>query len=151
MLVAWILWKLFPTEEEIIRKRLERLATLASLRPNQSTFARLLQSNNLREFFTPDVVARLEIERRQTEVVNGRATMMELIRLTRSSLKEAKIRVLDITVKVSPEKEAATARMTVLADIDGERNSVSQEIEVDLNKSEGLWRIAKLETIRTLQ
>ena len=56
----------------------------------------------------------------------------------------------DLTITVAPDKKSAEVNLTLKARVAGERDTIIQELKIWLNKSEGDWRIYRLETVKTL-
>jgi hypothetical protein len=56
----------------------------------------------------------------------------------------------DVNVTVAPDKQSATADLTVKAQAGGDRDSIWQEMKFTLQKTGGKWLITRVETVRTL-
>ena len=145
------IWFMIPDEEAIVRRTLTRLAATVSFPLNESPLLRLANASRLRDFLEAGVEVQFEYERVGTRIVQGRAEVVQFATVARETLKQARFQLLDITVKIDPEGTAATAYMTLLADVSGEKNAISQELKVTLKKIEGKWLVARVETLRTLQ
>jgi hypothetical protein len=68
----------------------------------------------------------------------------------RKVARKAKFQLLDITVKPGADPDSATATMTLLGDVNDEKNFISQELKVSFRKTEGVWLITHVETVKTL-
>ena len=150
-LLALVVWLLTPSEESAIQKRLRSLATEASFGPTDSGIARLAYGNNLRDFFADDAELTVEIEGRGAQSIHGRAEVLQFASFARNKLTQAKLQLLDITIKLGEDGVSARAYMTLLGDLSGEKNAVSQELKVSLKKFSHDWLITRIETIRTLK
>ncbi len=140
-----------PDEAALVRRTLTRLAETVSFPANESPFLRLANASKLRDFLEAEVEVQFEYERFGTRIVQGRAEVVQFATVARETLKQARFQLLDITVKLGADGAAATAYMTLLGDVSGEKNAISQELKVNLKKLEGKWQVARVETLRTLQ
>jgi hypothetical protein len=150
-LAAWAIWMLLPSDEKVIRKTLSGLAAVVSVTPNDSTLVRLAKSEKLRDFFSQDVEIHFESEGWETQHIIGRADLVSIAAAARTQFRKAKIQLLDVHVKFGDDQESATAYMTLLGDLDSEKNAISQELKMALKKIEGDWLITRVETIKTLR
>lgn len=150
-MLALGVWLLTPSEETAIRKRLQSLAAAASFGPNDSGIARLAYGSSLRDFFAADAELTVEIEGRGAQSIHGRAEVLQFAGFARNKLNQAKLQLLDITVKLREDGVSARAYMTLLGDLSGEKNAISQELKATLKKTGHDWLITRIETIRTLQ
>jgi hypothetical protein len=135
----------------VVRKRLVDLAATISFERNESSVKRLLYANKLRDFFSEDVVLQFEFEKKGPQSIHGRAEVIAFAAFARKELRQALFRLFDISVKLGQDHESAEAEMTLLADIDGEKTAISQELKMRLKKTNGAWLITQIETVRTLQ
>ncbi|MSU22062.1 MAG: hypothetical protein EXS30_11790 [Pedosphaera sp.] len=148
--VVWVVWSLLPSDEKVIRTKLSKLATAVSISPDDSTLVRLAKTESLRDFFSPDVDVQFEPEGRAMQHIVGRADLLSGASIARTQLQQANIQLLDIYVKVGPDKESARGYMTLLGDLNKEKNAVSQELKMNLKKIDGDWLITRVETVKTL-
>lgn len=148
--VAWVVWSLLPSDEKVIRKKLSKLATAVSISPDDSTLVRLAKSESLRDFFSQDVDVQFEPEGRAMQHIVGRADLLSGATIARTQLQQANIQLLDIYVKVAPDKKSARGYMTLLGDLNKEKNAISQELKMNLKKIDGDWLITQVETVKTL-
>jgi hypothetical protein len=148
---TWLYFKLFPGDEQVIKNRLHEAADAVSIKPNTSGLSKLLLNEKLRGYFTSDVEIQASFGRRGSQTLSGRDELLAAIAAARSQIEEAYVHLPDLTVRVDPNGERATAYMTLLIDIDGEKNSVVQELKMILLKQEGDWLISRAETIDTLR
>jgi ketosteroid isomerase-like protein len=147
----WLYIKLFPSDEAVIRKNLEALAAIASIKPDDSTLARYAKTEKLREFFAEDVEINVQGFGREPQTISGRAELMQMAALARTSLQSARFQLLDVNVAVASPKDQATASMTLLGDMNGEKNAVAQELKMGFKKTDGAWLISRIETVQTLR
>jgi ketosteroid isomerase-like protein len=68
-----------------------------------------------------------------------------------ASLQSAEVQFPDARLEIAADRESATAEVTATADINGEKNTVVQELKVLFKKIDGQWKITRVDTVRTLQ
>jgi hypothetical protein len=56
----------------------------------------------------------------------------------------------DINVTVAPDKNSATADVTVEGTVSGEHDAILQEMKFTFEKTDGHWLINRVETVRVL-
>lgn len=139
-------WNLFPSDDTVIRHRLTKLASIASIEANQSALARLGKREKLRSFFTRDVQVHFVSDGHATQNLSGQDELLEMIAATQSSLREAHVYVREIHVKIEASDASAEATLLLLADLDGEKNSFAQPVKMKFCKEEGEWRICRVES-----
>ncbi len=69
---------------------------------------------------------------------------------SRSAAGSLNVKFLDINVIVAPDRQSATADLTVDANISDQPNTIVQEMKFTLRKIGGHWLITRVETVRTL-
>jgi hypothetical protein len=152
--LAILLWggmRLLPNDEKIIRKRLTHLAAVASVKPDQSMLSRAANVQRLRDYFSPEVTIEIDDWGQRAFSIHGRNDLISLASAAQTQLREAKFKLVDLQVTVDRAQNQASALMTLLGDINGERYAISQVIALHLQKTEGEWLITRVETIRVLQ
>ena len=147
---VWIWTVLFPSPERVIRKRLTELAKSATFGRNESPVAVLLNSQKVAGFFTADVEIKVDVPGRSQQVLSGRDNLFQTTMQLHSALGGLQVDFYDIIVTVAPDKTTAEANLTLKTRAAGERDQIIQELKLWLNKTEGDWRIYRLETIKTL-
>lgn len=110
-----------------------------------------MHPNHLRDYFTEDVVVSYDVPGGDTQFVEGRGVLIQSAAGFRQRVRSATFHLLDITATLSPDRRSATAVMTLLLDINGEKNFISQELKMTLRKEGAFWRIASVETVKTLR
>jgi hypothetical protein len=149
-LVFWLYTVLFPSDESVIRKRLQTIARLASFKPGEGDLARLANVSQLTGFFTSDISMRFEGTRPELQNLSGRDTLRQLFFVARSNLQRMSVRFPDIMVTVNPDGRAAVADLTMVADVNADKDVILQELKLDLTKEDGTWRVSRVETIKAL-
>ena len=145
-------WRvLFPNPERVIRRQLAELAKAASIAPNEGELARVVNSQKLAGFFTPEVEITIDIPDHSLQTINGRDEVMKLAMSAHSSLSNVKVEFVDVNVSVEPTKDAATAHLTAKANVPGDNVPQVQELKATFQKVGREWLINHVETVRTLR
>lgn len=147
---VWLFTLLFPNPERVIRKRLTALAECLSFGANEAPLTRFSNSQKVAGFFTADIEIHVDVPGYGQQVLAGREGLFQTTMQARSSLNGLKVEFLDINVVVAPNKASAEVEMTLKARIASERDLIVKELKVLLDKSEGNWRIKRVETVKTL-
>ena len=150
MLVFWLYTVLFPSDESVIKKRMQTMARLASFGPGEGDLARLANVSQLVTFFTQDISIRFEGIRPELQNLSGRDTLRQMLLMARSNLQRMSVRFPDIVVAVDPDGRAARVSLTVVADVNAEKEAILQELKLDLTRAEGSWRVSRVETLKAL-
>lgn len=149
--VGFWLWNaVFPKPEKIIRKRLARVAQLASFSSKQGNIAMLTTVSSLMEFFTTDVEIVVDAPDVGEWSETGRESLRNLALAARNKFDSLQVSFLDMNVVVAPDQQSATVDLTVRVSMPREKDFLVHEMKFTLRNSEGAWRISKIETVKTL-
>ena len=147
----WLVLKLFPSDEKVIRQRLDKLAQAASFGANESPLSRLASASKVAGFFTADVALHIEALGAETRDVAGRDELQQGVLGARSTLGSLTIKFLDTQVEVSPDRQSATALLTAQVNTPNDPNFGVQEVKLTWKKVEREWLISQVETVKTLK
>lgn len=147
--LAWL--ALHPTPERQIRKQLETAVRSASFGPNQGMLAKVAGASRLADCFTTNVEINIDVPGRQEHRLASRVEIQQAAMALRASVQSVSVALPDITIVVNPDKESATADVTLEVRIAGESDMNVQEARITLRKINGDWLITKAETVKTLQ
>jgi len=147
-LLVWCVLKLFPSDEEKIRRRLDRLAQVASFKSDEPPLSKLGNASETAGFFSKDVVFKLNVADGVGHDIKGRETLLQLIMTSRQSLSSLKLEFLDMEVEVAADKTEAVSRFTIRATVSNEPDLQIQQVKLNLIKLDGKWFINRLETVR---
>jgi hypothetical protein len=147
----WLWTVFFPSNETVIRQRLHALAQAASFKANEAPLAKLSKTQELGAFVLPDVTITIDIPGREVMTINGKEQLLEVAGGARFVVQGLSVEFLDINIAVAPDKQSASAELTVKAQIAGEKDLVVQELKFAFRKTEGAWLIQNVETLRTLK
>ncbi len=148
---VWAWRTLFPSPEQVIRKRLAHLAETASTTGKEGTLAKASRVQSLANFFTPDVEISIDVPGQYNHEISGREELVGLAMASRSMGQPIRVELVDINVTVEPGETSAEAHLAGTAVIPGERTVQIQELRAHLRKIDGQWLIDRAETVRTLR
>jgi hypothetical protein len=146
----WLFSVFFPSPERAIRARLAQLAKAASFTGTESPVAAVANAARVADFFLDDVEIRLDLPGRTTVAFDGREDIREKVLALRSMGAGLKFELLDINLAMASDKKSAEANLTFKGRIVGEKDLIVQELKLLLNKTDGTWRIKRVETVKTL-
>lgn len=147
---VWIFRILFPGDEKLIRKLLVEAAETAAIKPNENPLFKLAGANKLVGFFSSDAVLKVEVSGVDVRSINGRDDLRQAVTAARATLQEAKIQLHQIHVNVDPDRQSASAQFIVTAYLNGGSDPMVQELKLQLRKIDSHWKIAQVETVKTL-
>jgi uncharacterized protein YdgA (DUF945 family) len=147
---VWFWTILFPSPEKIIHQNLNAVAKHVSFAANESTLARLANAENLAGYFSTNVEVNLNTREGDRQDFVGRDQITQAALAARSALGSLSVKFLDVDVTVAPDKQSATANLTVDANISDQPNAVVQEVKITLQKISGQWLITRVATVRVL-
>lgn len=147
---AFLTWRvLFPSDEQRIRARIAELETAVNTRSGDGV-GRLADAARLLSFFTDDVV--IEPGGPYPPIRGRQALVAVLGRASEPGGFELAFE--DVSVNVASSGSDAAARLTATLTWTnartGERSLDAREIEADLRKIEGEWKIAGARAVEIL-
>ena len=147
---VWLWLMLFPSPEKVIRHRLMKLAQKLSFSSSEGALARIASVESVGGFFATNVEVNIDVPGRVQHSFLGRAEITQAVLASRSAVSGLRVKFPDVNVTVMPDKQNATADLTLDASVSGETDAIVQEIKVTLIKVDGQWLITHIETVRTL-
>ena len=151
LLAFWLYPILFPSDEERIRRVLNDMAKAAEVHANEAPLARLGKANKLAGFFASDIEINLQGVPADWANILGRDQLREVILAGRAHLRQWRLELLGVSIRVDRNEPMAEAFTTAVAEINGEKNAVVQELRLTLKKTERRWLISRVDTISTLR
>ena len=145
----WLWTLLFPAPEKVIRQRLASLARTVSFSSDESQVMRLAGARNLAGFFSTNIEVNIDIPSQTRHSLIGREEITQAALASRSGTGSLTVKFPDIRVTVAPDRQSATADLTVEANIPGEPDPIVQEMKFTLQKIDGEWLITRVESVRT--
>ena len=147
---VWLWCILFPSPEKVIHKRLVELARIVSCSSGESDLMRLAAARSVAGFFSTNVELAVELPELGQRNSMDREEITQVALLARARAGGVQVKFTDINMTVAPDKQSAVADLTVEAKVSGERDPFVQQMKFTLQKIDGKWLIARVETVRTL-
>jgi hypothetical protein len=147
---VWLWTVFFPSPEHVIRKKLARLAQDASFTQNENNLIKLADAQNLPEFFTDNVQVNINIPGHEQQTLAGKDEIRTAALASRQAATDLEIKFPDVNITVAPDKNSATADITVDATVSGERDAIIQEFKFTFQKTNGQWLINRVETVQNV-
>ena len=145
-------WQLLhPSPEALIRKRMQEVAKLASVTPEEAQFARLAKAQKLTSFLTSDVEITVELPGHSRQTWSGIDEVREAVIGAESGIHALRVEFPGIEVTVGPDRRTAFVSLTAEGTVPGERDINLQELKVSLKKTDNEWFIKKVETVKSLR
>ena len=149
--LGWWLWTVFfPNPETVIRKRLDKVATLISFGTKEDNIAKIANVQQLTGYFATNIEITVDTPAQSKQTLTGRDELTQAALGVRSVLSGLSVEFLDQTITLSADKTEATVSLTGKARVPGDRDLLVQELKFYLRKINGDWLIVRIETIRTL-
>ena len=147
----WVWHILFPNPQKIIRHRLNKLAQLASVAPNEGNFSRVACVEKMGAYFTDNAEVNLNIPG-ESLVLNGRAELTQAALAARSSANGGvSAEFVDINIDMGPNNQSAMVDLTLHAKVGSDKDAIIQELEFTFKKIKGDWLISRVATVQTLR
>jgi SnoaL-like domain len=150
-LAVWVWTILFPSPQQVILRRLVKLAQLASFSPNEGNIARVANVERMGALFSEDVQVVIGVPGVETHTFNGREELMQAALYARAALTSLKAEFPDIQITLGPDRQSAAAEVTLEAKASGQSDLIIQELKFTFERRDGAWRIARVDTVRTLR
>ena len=147
---VWLWLVLFPSPEKMIRKKLVQLAQDVSFSSNDGNLSRLMGAQSVAGFFSTNIEVNIDVPGRVQHDFMGRDEITQAALASRSAVSGLNVKFPDVSVTLAPDKQSATAEVTLVATVSGEGDAIVQELKFTFQKMDGQWLITRVETIRTL-
>lgn len=145
---AWSVF--FPGDEAVIRKRLNRLATLMTFDSPEGNFARIANVEEAADLFAPEVEINIDAPPHSQQMLTGKTELRQTALAVRTRLSSLQVKFPDQNVRLSADGTSATVNLTAQVRVPGDRDLIVQELNIQLRKIDGKWLIVRVETVHTL-
>ena len=150
-LAVWAWVALHPSPERLIRRQLDGVAKAASFGANQGVLVKLSSAESLANFFSTNVDIKIDVPGRQEHRLAGREEIQQAALVARAAVHSLSVAFPDVTIIVNADQDYAISFVTLQANVSGVAITIVQEVKVTLQKIDGQWQMAKVETVRMLQ
>lgn len=137
----------FPSDEEQIRRTLNKLAVTASIPPDATPMGSLLALDKLRGFFVPEADITVDALEGQHTFAD-REELLQAVAAARMRFKGVTVEFSGINVTVDSSGTTAQADLTLRVSQGGDLTV--RLIKLQLRKQEGDWRITHGESAKVL-
>ena len=148
---VWLYHRLFPSDERQLRALLAAVAKTASFKPNENPLVQLAAAGKLAGFFSDDAAIHIDVPGLDGRTIQGRAELEQIIAAARASVQSVEIRFPDAQLEIDAGRQSASGHLAVVADINGEKDAAVQELKLSFRKIDRQWKIAQIDTVRTLR
>jgi hypothetical protein len=149
--LGWWLWTmLFPNDETVIKKRLNRIATLMTFDANEGNIATAANVSELIGLFDVEVEVMIDTPEFRKQSLAGRDEIRDAALFARKGYAPLEVQFLDLNVVIAPDGTNATVQLTAEVHQSRKRDLFMQELKFVLRKVDGKWLIVRVETVRTL-
>ena len=145
---VWLWTILFPSPEQVIRKRLAQAASEASFQSGENPLISAARAENLSSRFGTNVEININVPEYGRQEFVGRAEIAQAAAGVRLRLSSLKVEFPDVSVTVAPDKQSAIADVAMQVQAAGEKDFNVQEMKFTFQKIGGDWLITRVETVR---
>ena len=145
---VWLWTVVFPSPEEIVRKRLVQVAAEASFNSGENPLIIAARAEHLASRFSTNVEVSLNAPGFERQEFSGRAEITQAAAGARMHSSSLKVEFLDVSVTVASDKLSAVADVAVKVQAAGEKDFNVQELKFTFQKIGGDWLITRVETVR---
>jgi hypothetical protein len=147
----WAWTAAFPNPRKEVRRRLNKLAQIASFPADESPLAKLANLQKLAGFFTEQVVVNVSAIGEGTRLFSNRDELMQAAQAARLSVNGFRAKFADPNIELTHGNEEAIVDVAFTADIGGEKDSLVEELKIEMKKTGGDWLINRVESVDTLK
>ena len=146
----WLWTILFPSPDNLIRKRIAEVARLASFSAGEGLVKQGLRVKSLASCFGPQVEVAIDLPGNQHHELAGRDEIIQVALVASQSRRWLKVELLDLSVVLAPDQESSVVNLTLRVRFPEQKDIVVQEMKFSLQKIDREWLIIRMETVRTL-
>jgi SnoaL-like domain len=147
---VWLWTIFFPSPEKIIRKQMVKLAQDVSFSQDENNLIKIAEAQNVPGFFSSNVEVNITIPGHEQQSMTGRDEIRTAALASRQAATDLDVKFPDVNVTVAPDRNSATADVTMDATISGEHDAIIQELNITFQKTDGQWLISRVETVQAV-
>jgi hypothetical protein len=149
-LAVWSWGFFFPTPQKIIEKHLLKLASLASCSPKDGSIKMLADTERISLMMAEKIHVVLDLPGARETTFDNREELLQAAMAARKTVRSLDVQFSDIGVIVNPDKQSATALLTVMAKIGTDQDLLVEELRFTFKKTEDKWLITGIEAVKPL-
>jgi hypothetical protein len=147
----WLWTVLFPSPEKVVLGRIASLAGTASVDAGAGAITRAAKVSIFIGYFSTNAEIIYDIPGVGARTLSGRDEIREVAAGGFANVKSLKVQFDDATARVSADKQSADVSCTVRVTAGDSKDFGIQELRFHFQKTDGDWRITRVETVKTLQ
>ena len=144
----WAWTVMFPNPRTVVWHRLEKLAQIASFPPNEGQIPKLAAVQKMGGYFSDQVVVNVQMTGEESHEFYNREELVQAIQAGRMSVNSVTVKFKDPNIEVTHGNQEAIIGVMLTADINGEKNSVVEDLKIEMKKIDGDWLITHVETVQ---
>jgi hypothetical protein len=147
----WLWTILFPSPEKVVLKKISSLAANANIQSGEGAISRASKASNVIGMFANDAEIVFDVNEADAKDLSGRDEIHDAAMGAFENLPSLHVQFYDTTARVSSDKQSADVTCNVRASVGDSKDFGIQELRFHLKKIDGEWKIARAETVKTLQ
>jgi hypothetical protein len=147
----WLWTVLFPNPQQVIRNRLNKLASLASFSSDDGNISRVAKIQRLGALFADNVQITIDVPGVDAQTFTSREELKQAALAAKRFTSGLKAEFLDMNIELDDAAQSALVDLTLKAKVAGESDLIVQELKFTLKKINGDWLITRVETVKTLK
>jgi hypothetical protein len=147
---CWLWTVFFPGPEKLVLRKIASLATIATIKANDSNIIRVGKAANLVGYFSPDAQITVDAADLPVRSLSGRDEIREFALAGFTHLASVKVEFLDVTTRLGADQQTADVTCTARVYGGASKDFGVQELHFQLKKIDGEWLITRAETVKTL-
>jgi hypothetical protein len=148
VLGCWAWKAVFPNPRTVIRRRLEKLAQIASFSPNEGQLTKLANVQKIGGYFADQVTVNVEVQGAEKVSFNNREDLVQAMQGARMTVSSVKARFSGTKIEMTPGNQEAIVGVVLAADVNGEQNEVVVDLKIGMKKIDGDWLITRVESVQ---
>lgn len=144
----WAWMAAVPNPRAVIRRRLEKLAQIASFSQDEGPGTKLANVQKIGGYFADQVTVNVEVQGLDKAEYNSRAELIQSMQAARMAVGSVQAKFLGSKIEMTPGNQEAIVGVVLTVDINGEQNAVVVDLKIGMKKIGGDWLITRVETVQ---
>jgi hypothetical protein len=144
----WAWTVLSPNPRTVVWRRLEKLAEIASFPANEGQLVKLAAVQKMGGYFSDQIVVNVHMTGEETHEFYNREELVQAIQAGRMSVNSVLVKFKSPRIEIPPGNQEAIIGVALTADINGEKDTVVEDLKIEMKKIDGDWLITHVETVQ---
>ena len=144
----WAWGVMFPNPRAVVWHRLEKLAELASFSAGEGQITKLAAVQKMGGYFSDQVVVNVHMTGEETHEFYNREELVQAIQAGRMSVNSVLAKFKSPKIEITPGNQEAIIGVALTVDINGEKDSVAEDLKIEMKKIDGDWVITHVESVQ---